>query len=495
MTFQLRSLLDRRQLQTLKAPPINFNKDLVGKFVKSLPFELTNDQRLATYEILKDLEKKYPMNRLLNGDVGSGKTVVALIAGYQTVMAGLQVVFMVPTEILAKQHFDSLCSLTKATNLKIGLLTGSEARQHPIDEVTNEKISKKLMQQKIASGEIQMIIGTHAVIQKDVKFKNLGLVVIDEQHRFGVEQRMKLLQSDQETRDKRQVPHLLSMTATPIPRTLALTIYGDLDVSLLKEKPKGRQEIVTRVIPHSKRQSAYKFIGDEIKKGRQAFVICPRIELSATSDKIQETSKLLSQSKLVWAEVKAVTDEYEKLSKQIFPHLNVAMLHGKLKPKEKDEIMDKFKNGHYDLLVSTSVVEVGVDIPNAVIMMIESAERFGLAQLHQFRGRVGRGQHQSYCLLFTTDEQGTSHRLKAMEKTNDGFVLAEADLKIRGPGEFIGTKQSGIPDLAMTSLTDLELIKKARLEAKLILKGDPSLQNYPNLLARLSEMQKMVHFE
>lgn len=490
MLFQLRALRDRRQLQILKAPTIKFDEKLVGDFVKSLPFELTNDQRIATYEILKDLEKGYPMNRLLNGDVGSGKTVIALIASLQTASAGYQGAFMAPTEILAKQHFDSLRSLSAGANLKIGLLTGSEAKQWPTNETTNEKISKKLMHKKIADGEIQIVIGTHAVIQKDVKFKNLGLVIIDEQHRFGVSQRATLAHGKSAL-----VPHLLSMTATPIPRTLALTIYGDLDVSLLKEKPKGRQEIVTRVIPHSKRQSAYKFIETEIKKGRQAFVICPRIELSETRDKGQDTIEPLSQSKLIWAEVKAVTDEYEKLSKQIFPHLKVAMLHGKLKPKEKNEIMDRFKNGHFDLIVSTSVVEVGVDVANATIMMIESADRFGLAQLHQFRGRVGRGEHQSYCLLFASNDIAANSRLKTMEKTNDGFLLAEADLKIRGPGEFTGIKQSGIPDLAMTSLTDIELIKKARLEAKLLLKDDPTLKSHPVLLARLSEMQKLVHFE
>ncbi|MGD0977356.1 MAG: ATP-dependent DNA helicase RecG [Minisyncoccia bacterium] len=500
LLFQLRALLDRRQMQMLKAPVIAFDKELVGNFVRSLPFELTNDQRLATFEILKDLEKPYPMNRLLNGDVGSGKTVVALIAAVEVAMAGFQVVFMAPTEILAKQHFATITALLSNFQLRIGLLTGSEAKQFPADETETEKISKKIMQKKIADGKINIVIGTHAVIQKNVKFKNLGLVVIDEQHRFGVEQRMKLLKSQPTTHYSLQttnyVPHLLSMTATPIPRTLALTIYGDLDVSLLKEKPKGRQEIITRIIPPEKRQSAYKFIDDQIKEGRQVFVICPRIEISKAKeeDGVLNPTKPISLSKLVWSEVKAVTEEFEKLSKQIFPHRHVAMLHGKLKPKEKDEIMTGFKNKKYDLIVSTSVVEVGVDIPNASIMMIESAERFGLAQLHQFRGRVGRGAHQSYCLLFTSDGNA-SHRLKALEKTNNGFELAEADLKIRGPGEFTGVKQSGIPDLAMASLTDIELIKKARLEAKLLTKDDPTLKSHPALAARLLEMQRMVHFE
>jgi ATP-dependent DNA helicase RecG len=503
LLFQLRALRDRRQLQTFRAPRITFDKELIGSFVKALPFELTGDQRLATYEILKDLEKDFPMNRLLNGDVGSGKTVVALIAACQTIDADYQTVFMAPTEILAKQHFQTITSLISnflpasqlnksqiSKKIKVGLLTSSEAKQWPVDETENEKIGKKLMLKKIADGEVGLVIGTHAVIQKNVRFKNLGLVVIDEQHRFGVEQRMKLI------KNQLLVPHLLSMTATPIPRTLALTIYGDLDISLLKEKPKGRQEIITRVIPHQKRQAAYKFISNEIGKGRQAFVICPRIEIAGKETNVQSPvfPGPISQAKLIWSEVKAVTEEYEKLSKQVFPDLKVAMLHGKLKSKEKDEIMSKFKNGHHNLIVSTSVVEVGVDIPNATIMMIESAERFGLAQLHQFRGRVGRGEHQSYCLLFASDGRET-HRLKAMEKTNDGFELAETDLKLRGPGEFTGVKQSGMPDLAMTSLSDIELIKKARLEAKLLIKSDPSLKSHPVLLGRLSEMQRMVHFE
>ncbi len=490
LLFQLRALRDHRQLQMLKAPQINFDKNLIAEFVKNLPFELTGNQRIAAYEILQDLGRQFPMNRLLNGDVGSGKTVVALIAAYQTASAGCQAVFMAPTEILAKQHFDSLRPLVEIAknNIRFGLLTGSEAKQWPIDDLTTEKITKNLMQKKIANGEIDIVIGTHAVIQKSVKFKNLGLVVIDEQHRFGVGQRMKLVKS------QKLVPHLLSMTATPIPRTLALTIYGDLDVSLIKEKPKGRQEIITRIIPHNKRADAHKFIEQQIQNGRQIFVICPRIDVSKTEE--LSRGKPTSQAKLIWAEVKAVTEEYEKLAKNIFPHRRVAMLHGKMRPKEKDEIMQNFKAGHYDILVSTSVVEVGVDIPNAAIMMIESAERFGLAQLHQFRGRVGRGAHQSYCLLFTSSAESIAgRRLKALEKTNDGFELAEMDLKIRGPGEFTGTQQSGLPDFAMASLADLDLIKKARLEARLILKEDPTLQKHPFLSARLAEMQKLVHFE
>ncbi len=489
--FQLRVLSDHRQLQSLKAPGINFDKNTVVNFVKGLPFELTDDQRVATYEILQDLERGFPMNRLLNGDVGSGKTVVALVAANQTVSSGYQAVFMAPTEILAKQHFATIQSLGSKNN-KIGLLTSNDAKQYPTDQTEEEKISKGIMTKKIANGEINILIGTHAVIQKGVEFKNLGLVIIDEQHRFGVKQRMKLI------KNRDLVPHLLSMTATPIPRTLALTVYGDLDVSLIKEKPKGRQPIITKVIPHDKRHEAHKFVDEQIRLGRQVFVICPRIEISKPENSPEKEKKNTppSQAKLIWSEVKAVTEEYEKLSKKIFPHRKVVMLHGKMKPKEKDEIMKKFKDGFYDILVSTSVVEVGVDIPNATVMMIESAERFGLAQLHQFRGRVGRGSEQSSCLLFTsTDSIPATRRLRAMEQTNDGFQLAEMDLKIRGPGEFTGTQQSGLPDIAMSSLGDIELIKKARLEAKLLLKEDPTLRNHPAVLTRLSEIEHLVHFE
>ena len=510
--FQLRVLRDHRQLQMLRAPRIDFDEKLIADFVKNLPFELTGDQRIAAYEILQDLGRSFPMNRLLNGDVGSGKTVVALIAAYQTASAGLQTVFMTPTEILAEQHYRTIRSLLGSKSVKIGLLTGGLAKQWPVDpernregtqrvpasygvgETTSEKIGKKLMLQKISRGEINIVIGTHAVIQKNIKFKNLGLVVIDEQHRFGVEQRKKLVKGQV------LIPHLLSMTATPIPRTLALTIFGDLDLSLLKEKPKGRQSIITKVVADSEREGAREFIEEEIQKGRQVFVICPRIERpgadTLSSPISRDIERPLSQTKLAWAEVKAVTEEYEKLSGKTFPHRRVAMLHGKMKSAEKNKIMEDFKNGRWDILVSTSVVEVGVDIPNASIMMIESAECFGLAQLHQFRGRVGRGEHRSYCLLFTDSDTALAHRrLGALERTDNGFELAEMDMKIRGPGEFSGVKQSGLPDFAMASLANVDLIRKARLEARLLLKEDPTLKRYPLLLARLARMQRVVHFE
>ena len=421
--------------------------------------------------------------------MGSGKTVVALTGAVQVAKAGYQSVFMAPTEVLAQQHYKTITSLLKATDTTVALLTASTAKQRASDAITEENIPKVMLLKKIASGEIKIVIATQAILQKDVKLSNPALIVLDEQHRFGVAQRAALL------KNQKLVPHLLSMTATPIPRTLALTIYGDLDISLIKEKPAERKPIETKVVPSDQRATAHKFIDQEIASGRQVFVICPRIETPELPVVQMDSAKNLKQSSL-WAEVKAVTEEYEKLKNEVFPHHRVAMLHGKLKPKEKEQIMHDFKAGHYDLLVSTSVIEVGIDIPNASVMLIENAERFGLAQLHQFRGRVGRSAHQSYCLLINgSGFGGENHRLQALANSNDGFKLAEIDLTLRGPGEFMGTKQSGIPDLAMASLTDLELIKQARLEAKNILKQDPNLVNYSILKERLAEFQRLRHFE
>jgi ATP-dependent DNA helicase RecG len=370
-------------------------------------------------------------------------------------------------------------------NLNIGLLTSSQAK------LNGNNLKKSELKKKISSGWVDIIIGTHAIIQKDVNFKNLALVIIDEQHRFGVDQRAALIKNP----SANYVPHLLSMTATPIPRTLALTIYGDLDISLIKEKPKNRQKIITKIIAPNQRDSAYNFIRQEVAQGRQVFVVCPRIE---TSDPKVEVKNNGPQSKMniLWAEVKAVEDEYDKLSKVVFPELKVAMLHGKMKAKDKNETMKKFKDKEFDILVSTSVIEVGVDVPNATIMMIESAERFGLAQLHQFRGRVGRDIHQSHCLLFSsTPDKSVNRRLKALVDTDDGFLLAEKDMSIRGPGEFFGVKQSGLPDLAMASLANVELIKKARFEARTLLKEDPHLKTCSTLKERLSQFQRLTHFE
>lgn len=490
LLFQVKALLERRKMNQLKSTSIHFNQPLIQDVIAHLPFALTRDQKIATWEILQDLEKSYPMNRLLEGDVGSGKTVVAVLAAIQTVKAGYQAVFLAPTEVLANQHFETILPLAKLFGITIALVTSSGAW------LSGVKVTKKTVHTKIANGDAAIIIGTHAVIQKDISPPRLALLIIDEQHRFGIEQRASLLHRTD------VVPHLLSMTATPIPRTLALTIFGDLDISIIKEKPHDRQKTITRVVSPRDRQAAYAFMREQVKSGRQVFVICPRIESATnkgqtTSYRLTQkvTAKAPSQAKLIWADVKAVQEEYERLSEIVFPDLKIAMLHGKMKPVEKQQVMREFKNGWHDILVSTSVVEVGVDIPNATIMAIEGADRFGLAQLHQFRGRVGRDRYQSYCLLFTTDGTDHNKRLKALVTCDDGFTLAEKDMAIRGPGEFFGIKQSGIPDLTMTSLANVELIKKARHTARLILKEDATLKKYPLLSLRLSDFQKMHHFE
>lgn len=487
-SLSLLVLRERQKLAKEKAIAIPLNLKLVKEFIKSLPFDLTESQKKSAWEILKDLEKPRPMNRLLEGDVGSGKTVVAAIAALNVVKAGYQVALMAPTEILAKQHFKTFKELLLNFNLKIGLLTGERAELILRREIL--RISRQKFLEKLKNGEIDLLIGTHALIQEGVKFKNLALVILDEQHRFGVEQRAKLCQpkdSPGTVQQQSLIPHFLSMTATPIPRTLALTIYGDLDLSLITELPKGRKKIITKVIPPQNRKEAYNFIRKQVKEGRQVFVICPRIE---TKNNEQKTKNLS------WAEVKAVKEEHEKLSKIIFPDLKIGMLHGKMKPEEKEEIMKKFKEGEIDVLVSTSVVEVGIDIPNASVMMIEGAERFGLAQLHQFRGRVGRGNEQSYCFLFTdSPAKKTKERLKALIESENGFELAEKDLEIRGPGEIFGSRQWGIPDLAMASLRDIFLVQNSRQAAKEILAEDPELKKYPLLREKLDQFRQRVHLE
>ncbi len=472
-----------------KSLSIVFDEKLIQSFVKKLPFTLTDAQRKSTFEILKDLEKPQPMNRLLNGDVGSGKTVVAAVAALQVVSAGHQVAIMAPTEVLAKQHFESFCELFKDYDFNIALLTNSYKLLNKKSELNSDSelssdflalaIKRDELLDEIKSGEINLIIGTHALIQKDVAFKNMALVIIDEQHRFGVAQRAALQQETASINDgaKKTIPHLLTMTATPIPRTLSIAFFGSLDLSILDEMPKNRKPIITTVVAPEENHKIYALIKSEIKKGRQVFIIFPLIDesLSATM-----------------AEVKAATTEHQRLSEKVFPEFKLGLLHGKLKPKEKEEVMQKFKNREFDILVSTSVVEVGVDIPNASIMIIENAERFGLSQLHQFRGRVGRGAHQSYCFLFS---QKKSERLRTLEKTNDGFVIAEADLKLRGPGQFFGVVQSGLPDITMENLTNVKLIKFAQEEASAILKVDPQLKKHPPLADALQKFSEHIHLE
>lgn len=505
--IQLNVLKEKIKLMHKKSPACPMDADLMKNFTDALPFKLTDSQRKCAFAILKDLEKTVPMSRLLEGDVGSGKTVVAAMAALNAVKNNHQVALMAPTEILAKQHFKTIIELLKNFNIKIGLLTGKDARISSGLEIT--EVSKKSLLGDLENGQLEILIGTHSLIQKGVIFKDLALAILDEQHRFGVEQR------DQLIKNKKLVPHLLSMTATPIPRTLALTVYGDLDLSLIDEMPKDRKKIKTIIVEPSQRKEAYAFIEKEVKDGKGVFVIFPKIESSASKLKealekngpitgsmtkqtgfIPQNYNFNSLASLAINEVKALKDEYDRLSKEVFPDLRITMLHGKMKAPEKERIMLDFKKGEIDILLSTSVVEVGVDIPRATIMMIEGAERFGLSQLHQFRGRVGRSDMQSYCFLFTTDpSQLNRKRLKALVESNNGFELAEKDLEIRGPGSLYGTQQWGIPDMAMQGLTNIFLVEKTRAAAKELLEKDPTLKEYPSLYERLKNFEKRIHFE
>jgi ATP-dependent DNA helicase RecG len=387
---------------------------------------------------------------------------------------------MAPTEILSQQHYKSFCSLLRAEEINLALFTSGGCK------LNGQDATKKEVLNKIKKGQVSLVVGTHALIQKNVEFKKLVLAIIDEQHRFGVQQRAELQKNLLRTEDgiETKVPHFLSMTATPIPRTLALTLFGDLDISILDEMPKGRQEILTKIVSPEQRNDAYRFTGEQIHQGRQAFVVCPRIELSENS-----------QTQIT-AEIKAVTEEYKILSEKIFPDFKISMLHGKIKAKEKEGIMADFCAGKTDILISTSVIEVGIDVPNATVMLIEGADRFGLAQLHQFRGRIGRGAHKSFCLLFSdSNSRSALSRLKAMTQTKNGFELAQRDLELRGPGVFFGTKQSGLPDLTMASLVDMPLIKNCRQEAAGLLKRDPRLEEYPEIRKKLDQFKFELHLE
>ena len=467
--IQLQSQIIRKDALQCVSTQINFFEIETKKFVDSLPFQLTDAQRKTSWEIIKDIGEAKPMARLLEGDVGSGKTVVAIIALLNTALNKLQSVLMVPTEILALQHFELITKLLANFKLNIAILTRSKQM------LAGSNKSKKEIKEMIKSGEIDIIIGTHTLIQESVGFKNLGLVIIDEQHRFGVEQRKNILSK---SGNKLTLPHLLSMTATPIPRSLALALFGDLDISVINQMPRGRKKIITKVVEEQNRKKAYSFMQNQIKVGRQVFVICPLIDIS---DKLG---------------VKSIKEEYKKLNENIFPDIEIGMLHGKMKPKEKEEVMNNFLNKKTKILVSTSVVEVGVDVPNASIMMIEGADRFGLAQLHQFRGRVGRGEHQSYCLLFTESElPRTLERLETLSRYNDGFTLAKMDLKYRGPGEVYGIAQKGFPELKVATLFDYELMKKAKKEAEIIIKKDPNLSGHFILKNKMQEKNKLVHPE
>lgn len=418
--------------KNIKTIPLKIKKNgLVKKFLDSLPFELTGAQDKALNEILKDIASDMPMQRLLQGDVGSGKTVVACAMLLSAVENGYQGVLMAPTEILAQQHFNNFVKWLAPLGLSAGLFIGS-----------NKTKLRKQLETDLKNGQINIAIGTHALIQENVQFDNLGAIVIDEQHRFGVKQRSKLL-------SKGKNPQMLTMTATPIPRTLALTTHGDLDFSIIDEMPKNRKPVKTALIKPGQRKQLYKLIKDEVKNGHQAYVVYPLIDESETLS------------------AKAATIEAQRLSEEVFPDLKIGLLHGKLTPAEKDEVMDDFKRGKYNILISTTVVEVGVDVPNATVMAIENAERFGLSQLHQLRGRVGRSELQSYCVLVPQKANQVSiERLKVMEETNNGFIISEKDLQLRGPGEFLGTRQSGMLNFALADLVkDTKILELARKEA------------------------------
>ncbi len=433
---------------------------VLDTFLKSLPFQLTSAQQKVLEELLADLQESKPMCRLLQGEVGSGKTVVAMAALLMAAANGYQGAFMAPTEILAEQHFATIRQfLSRVGHEEEGgdyLYSYSGLLSHPLTVALfigdMSQVRKQELQQRISDGDIDIAIGTHALIQKGVEFRQLGLAVVDEQHRFGVTQRSAL-------RQKGFSPHVLVMTATPIPRTLALTLYGDLDLSVIDELPPGRQAVKTKWLKPGQRDSAYAFIGRQVAEGRQAFIICPLVE----------------ESEVIQA--KAAVAEYQRLSKEGFPELRLGLLHGRMSAADKDKVMRRFRSGKLDILVSTSVVEVGIDVPNATVMMVESADRFGLSQLHQFRGRVGRGQEQSYCMLLAQNPSEIGRqRLDIIEKIQDGFQLAEEDLKLRGPGEFFGTRQSGLPDLRMAKLSDVALLEQARSEAIKLFEKDKTLE-------------------
>ncbi|MGE4282628.1 MAG: ATP-dependent DNA helicase RecG, partial [Clostridia bacterium] len=414
----------------------------LAQFITSFPFTLTNAQKHVFFEIQQDMQSSKPMSRLVQGDVGSGKTIVAALAMYVCVKNGYQAAMMVPTEILAEQHYESLRNLFNAQGIRICLLTGSTSKKDKIE-----------LEQQIEKGEISVVIGTHALIQERIGFSSLGLVVTDEQHRFGVKQRAELA-------SKGSNPHVLVMTATPIPRTLALILYGDLDVSIIDELPPGRKKVDTYVVDDRMRDRIYSFVKKQINEGRQAYIVCPLVEESEVLD------------------LKSAVEFAESLNKKVFQDYRVGIMHGKVKTSEKEEIMRNFANGSIDILVATTVIEVGVNVPNAAVMIIENADRFGLSQLHQLRGRVGRGEFQSYCILFnTSNSKIAKERMKIMEKTNDGFKISEKDLELRGPGEFFGIRQHGLPDLKIANLfSDVDILKQAQKAALELIAQDSKLQ-------------------
>jgi ATP-dependent DNA helicase RecG len=453
----LASQLNKQENAKLEGWAIPFNQQVVKDFVAELPFALTNAQRIAAWDILQDFQSATPMNRLLQGDVGSGKTVVAGLAARQAAHEGFQTALMAPTEILANQHAATLDRLLSPFGIRVGLLTGSVKGK-----------SRETLYSAISSGEVDVVVGTHALIQSGVEFHRLGFVVIDEQHRFGVAQRQELLKKSA------KMPHLLAMTATPIPRSLALTVYGELDISVLNEKPANRKPIETKIWSPNSRPQLYALIDEQITQGRQAYVICNLIDSNPEND------------------LKSVEAEYKRLRNSVFKHRSIGLLHGKMTPADKDAVMSRFSVGELDILVSTTVVEVGVDVPNATVMLIEDGDRFGLAQLHQLRGRVGRSEHQSYCYIVPSDSKKPSQRLKEIEKSNDGFYLAEVDLKLRGPGEIYGRAQHGALNLQVATLGDTKLIARAQAEAKRFVASGENLLHYTQLARQVETYQRLT---
>jgi len=485
--IQLSKQKEKLEYQQKPAFVIKKTKEEIEKFVGRFPFEPTEAQTKAIGHILDDFEKGYAMSRLLEGDVGSGKTAVAATTVYATAttrplgkdFGNLQTAYMCPTEILATQHFESFVQYFKHLPINIALITSSGCKKFP--SKTNPlgwtDISRTQLLKWVANGEITILIGTHSLIQKSVKFKNLAYVIIDEQHRFGTAQRQKLVRKDN------IAPHLLSMTATPIPRTLALTVYGDLDLTLLDQMPHGRKPIITEIVMPNKRDETYENIRKELVQGKQVYIICPRI------DEPDPTKEMVLLAK-------SVKEEAKRLERDVFPEYTFGILHSKMKTDEKEFIMNEFKNGKINILVATSVVEVGVNVPNATTIIIEGAERFGLAQLHQLRGRVIRSNDQAYCYVFAeTKSEKSRDRLQALKTAKNGFELAEYDLKFRGAGELYGKKQWGLTDVAMEAMKNIKMVEAARVESQDLLSKDPELKKYPLIKKRISEHIEKLHFE
>ncbi|HNV12281.1 MAG TPA: ATP-dependent DNA helicase RecG [bacterium] len=482
--FQLKSYFLQKDLETKKANKLEIKIEKIKEFISNLPFELTDDQKKSAWEILQETNSDQTMSRLLQGDVGSGKTIVALIVVLNCLLNNKQAIFMAPTEILANQHYNTSLKLLEKYNFKIALLT-SQKKEANFE--INSKNKKEISQ--IICQEADLVIGTHSLIGENIKFKNLSLTIVDEQHRFGVNQRQEILNKNIDDKRNITTPHFLSMTATPIPRSLSLVLFNGLKLSSIKTKPKNRLDIKTDIVGPEKKMAMYKFIEKEILKGRQAFIICPLIEESENS------------------ESKSVKEEYQKIKKNIFPEIEVAMLHGKMKAIEKEKIMTDFLNNKIKIIISTSVIEVGIDVPNATIMLIEGAERFGLAQLHQFRGRVGRGEHQSYCFLSISDNKNDTlffskdknnvgiKRLEALKKYQNGLDLAKIDLKNRGGGDIYGKIQSGFMNFKFASIFDYETIKKAREELEILTKNDPEFKRNTLLLEKIKKNLKEAHLE